>query len=161
MSKDLNDKLENIKQSLGKSEKKVVEEKIPNSHSKEIGIDRRKFNKRDPKSGRKPKKETLIKRGIKLWVDQHINEEVDITVVDKKTGKTITIKKQRIMYILEKLYSKATKNDGDTAAIGLWLDRALGKAPQPIKGDENDTTPIRLQIDIQKLAEKSLYGTGE
>ena len=36
----------------------------------------------------------------------------------------------------------------------MWLDRVMGKAPQPIRGDENDDTPIRMAFDITSILEK-------
>ncbi len=138
MTKDINNKLDDIKKSLGKE--KVKE--IPNSQK----VDRRKFNKRDPKSGRKTKQETLTRTGIKSWVETHINGEIEMHVLDKKTGKEILVKKPRVVAILEKLYQISMKGEGSHEAIGKWLDRALGKPVNIIKGDENE--PIVVRIDF-------------
>ena len=157
MSKSINEKLAEMKNTLGKGAAKPVVGEIAKLPKGQIA----KKGRGGWRGGVKPTtQETLIKKGLRAYLDKHINEEVDIEVVGKD-GKVIKMKKQRIMYILEKLYKLATKGEGNAAAMNMWLDRALGKAPQPIRGDENDDTPIKLQLDIEKLADKSLYGTSE
>lgn len=131
-------------QALTEGDKPAVVE-IPKNQNEEGGkIDKRKFNKRHPNSGRKPKEITLIERGIKQWVDEHINEEVEITVISN--GVARTIKKPRVAVVLEKLYVIGMKGDGNPDALNKWLDRALGKPYQTIGGDADK--PITLKIDF-------------
>lgn len=96
-------------------------------------------------SGRKTKQETLEKRGHKELILQHVNEQIEVTVLDKKTGKTIVMKKPALLAMMEKLRQAGMK--GDVDAINKWLDRALGKPVTKIAGDE-DAEPIRLLIDF-------------
>lgn len=112
-----------------------------------------------PGAGQPPKEETLIKRGIKQYIDDHINEEVDVKITDPKTGKSRIIKKPRVAVVLQHLYAlgMGQTDKGNGAALKEWLDRAVGKAPQPIKGDSEDDTPIRLEVDINKMLDKA-YG---
>jgi len=138
--------------------------KIPNSHSERVGnlgVDRRKFNKRHPDSGRKTQQETLIKRGIKQWIDNHANEEVPVTLIDRSTGKTITVKKSRRMIVIEKLFEIGTKGDkvtGNAHALSMWLDRYMGKAAQPIRGEGEDDLPFKFAIpNLDEIIEKA-YG---
>ncbi len=97
-----------------------------------------------PGSGRKPKAATLLERGIKEWVDQHINEMVDVKIL-AKDGTTTIVKRARVAAVLEKLYLIGmTENNAD--ALNKWLDRALGKPVQAIVGDEEK--PILLKVDF-------------
>ncbi len=125
--------------------------KIPNSQTAENGtvkIDKRKFNKRDPKSGRKPKEANIIARGIKAYLEAHYDEKVKIRVTDPKTGKTREIAKPRGILALEQLFllGMGQTEKGNADALNKWLDRALGRPAQPIVGDEDK--PILLKIDI-------------
>lgn len=97
-------------------------------------------------SGRKTKETTLIARGIRDWVDSHINEEDTIAIVDRRTGTRVEVKKPRVVAVLEKLYQIGMKGEGDADALNKWLDRALGKAVQPIAGDQDK--PILLKLDF-------------
>lgn len=122
-------------------------------------VDRRKFNKRSPKSGRKPKEQTLLERGIKKYLEDHTNEEVEveIEITDPKTNQKRKIKKPRVVIVMEHLYAIGIGNTekGSSAALKEWLDRALGKAPQPIRGDGDDSPPVRLEVDITKMLSKA------
>lgn len=116
--------------------------KLPNSQK----VDLRKYNKRHPDSGRKPKEETLIKSGVKRLLDMHINEDDTLTVRDVRTGKTVQVTKPRIVFVLEKLYRMGMKDEGNHEALGKWLDRALGKAPQTLRGGDEDDAPLRIDV---------------
>lgn len=103
-----------------------------------------------PNSGRKTLEATIVKRGIKEWMDAHANEEVPVTFVDKVTGKAVTVKKPRRMIAIEKLFEIGMKGDkvtGSVAAIKEWMDRYAGKPAQPIRGEGEDDPPIRLNVD--------------
>ncbi len=113
-------------------------------------------------SGRKPLEQTLLKRGIKAFIDEHVNEKVKVQITDPKTGKTLVIEKPRVAVVLQQLYAigMGTTDKGNAPALKEWLDRAVGKAPQPIRGDGDDDTPIKLEVDISKILEKA-YGQEE
>lgn len=98
-----------------------------------------------PGSGRKKTEKTKIEADIKKYLHQHFNEKVSIKMVDPKTGKSKIIKMPRVVRALEKLYEIGVAND-NADALNKWLDRALGKAPQPIEGSEDK--PILLKIDF-------------
>ena len=95
--------------------------------------------------GRKTKIETLVVRGLADILEQHVNEQVDVQITDPKTGKTVIVKKPRLLRVMEALYNIGI-GDKSHEALSKWLDRALGKPLQPIGGD--DTKPIRLLIDF-------------
>ena len=118
-------------------------------------VDKRIFNKRDPASGRRPGGEALRRRSLKELVNDHFSEEVEVKILDKKTGKEVIVKKPRTVVMIEQLYQTALKNH-DTAAMERWLNRALGKAVQPISGDD-DEPPVRVDIGIEKIL-GSAYG---
>lgn len=149
---EINDKLANLKKSLGTSEKKVVDTNIDSlkkiDKSKQVG----KGGKREG-SGRKPTEQTLIKKGIKQIVDTHANEEVEVLITDRATKKVIKVKKPRVLIVMEYLYKIGT-GENNVGALKEWLDRSMGKAPQPLKGDENDDTPIRIGLDITSVLDK-------
>ena len=138
MSKSLSE----IEESINK----LKEKKIPNSQTVENGkVDKRKFNIRNPNSGRKVKEVNLIARGIKGYLDAHFNEKVKISIQDPKTGKTRTISKPRTIVALEALFNIGMK-DKSSDALNKWLDRSLGRPATILKGSESE--PIVLRIDI-------------
>lgn len=89
---------------------------------------------------------TLIRRGIKQWIDDHGKEDLKVTVRDPITGKTRVIQKTRLMLALEKLYKIGMEGDGSPDALDKWLNRILGRPVQPIAGDED--APMVLRIDF-------------
>ena len=153
------DDLKSIAESIKALTKSPLEtdRKIEKALETIVKIDKRKFNHAGPNSGRKPKMETLLKRGIKAFLDDHVNEKVKVQVTDPKTGKTMIIDKPRVAVVLQQLYAlgMGTTDKGSAPALREWLDRALGKAPQPIRGDGDDDTPIKLEVDITKILEKA------
>lgn len=106
--------------------------------------------------GRPLKEETIVMRGIREHMNQHANEEIDITVTDPKTGKTRVVKKPRSLILLEILFTEAFQKK-NVAAIKEWLDRAVGKPAQPIRGDGDSDAPIRMEHDISSIIAKA-YG---
>jgi len=140
----------------------VKPQKNPNIQKDENGIkiDRRHFNKHSPGSGRKTLEKTIINKGIKEWMDDHASELVDMNLIDKKTGRQVTIKKPRRVAVIEKIFEIGMKGDrviGNVAALKEWMDRYAGKASQPIRGEGEDS-PIRLHVDnLDRILEKA-YG---
>lgn len=152
---DLKSKLDGIKQVKTADVKENPKIQLDEDGKK---IDRRRFNKRTPGSGRKTKHETLIKNGVKAWINEHANEAVEVTILDRKTGKTITIPKPRLAYAMEKLFEIGTKGLGDAHAINMWLDRYIGKPSQPIKGEGEDNAPINVHMDNLPELLRKVYG---
>jgi hypothetical protein len=153
--------LDDIKKKLDNN----LTSKKPNSHLKKIGnekVDRRHFNKRTPGTGRKKKEETLVKIGVKAWLDEHANEKVDIQVYDKSTGKTIIMKKPRIAYAMERLFQIGTErtasSSGNPSAIDLWLNRIWGRPSQPVRGEGADDPPIKLHVENLAEILRKAYG---
>lgn len=111
-------------------------------------IDRRKFNKGAPNSGRKPKEANIIARGIKAYLEAHYDEKVKIRVTDPKTGKVREISKPRGILALEQLFllGMGQTSIGNADALNKWLDRALGRPAQVVRGDEDE--PIMIKIDF-------------
>ena len=115
------------------------------ANGNEPKVDRRKFNKRDPKSGRKPKEANIIARDTKAEMEKHFSELVPVKIRGKDGTETIVMV-SRTIRALQKLYEIGTINDGNADALNKWLDRNLGKPAQVIKGDENE--PVILRIDF-------------
>jgi len=95
-------------------------------------------------AGKKLNRTLLVERGFKDWIDKHAKEVQKITLTDPRTGKTVTVKKTRLVIVLEKLYELAV--EGSHEAADKWLNRILGRPLQPIGGD--DDHPILLHIDF-------------
>lgn len=112
-----------------------------------------------PGSGRPLKEELVIKRGVRELMDGHFLEEVPVRIKDPKTGKERVINKPRSLVILDALFKVAveTKN---VPAMKEWFDRAIGKAPQPIRGDGDSDAPVKLEVDITSMLDKA-YGDGD
>jgi hypothetical protein len=117
--------------------------------------DGRKHNKGHPGSGRKPGGSALLRREIRALVQQHYNEEVTVKVKDPKTGVEREIKKPRVLIAIDALFTLGMKNN-DANAIDRYLNRALGKPPQPLVGDEEED-PIQINHDVTPILEKA-YG---
>lgn len=96
------------------------------------------------------------RRARKLLIETHVEEKITVTVKDPKTGQPITIEKPRIVVAMEKLFQLGTKGDGDAAALDKWMNRAVGKAVQPIVGDE-DEPPVQVDLGVGRIIDK-VYG---
>lgn len=110
-------------------------------------------------SGRPPSGAVLERRTRKAQVNSHFGEEVEVEMLDPKTGKMVRVKKPRIVVQIERLYLASRNKDGtyNVQAIKDWLDRALGKAPQPHIGDEEED-PIQHQLGADRIIEGA-YGS--
>lgn len=97
-----------------------------------------------PGSGRKPTEASELRRNHLQFIREHANELVPVKVEDKKTGKSKIIKMKRIAVVMEMLFGQVQAKEG--WAVREYLDRVLGKAMQPIGGDEDE--PIVLRIDF-------------
>ncbi len=112
-----------------------------------------------PGSGRKPGGAALERRTLRAILSKHYGEDVTIEVEDPKTHKKVKIKKPRVLAMMEKLYETGIAN-GDTAAIDRWLNRALGKPPQPLVGDEEED-PVRIDLGVDRILGKVYSGDDE
>lgn len=112
-------------------------------------------------SGRQPGGTESQRRLRKQMTNEHFGEQVDIQVKDPKTGKIHTVKKSRILVQLERLYL-AGYNSGklNADAIDKWLNRALGKAPQPIIGDEEED-PVQVDHGMERILGKAYGDSGQ
>lgn len=108
-----------------------------------------------PGSGRKPGGTALLRREIRALVQNHYNEEVWVKVKDPKTGIEREIKKPRVLIAIDVLFQVGITNK-DAHALDRYLNRALGKPPQPLIGDE-DEDPIQINHDVTPILEKA-YG---
>ncbi len=111
-----------------------------------------------PGAGRKPGGTALQKRLMRTLLAEHFSEKIKVKVTDPKTGKQHVIEKPRVLVAIDTLFHIGidTKND---AALDKWLNRALGKAPQPLIGDEEED-PIRIDLGVERILKKA-YGLPE
>lgn len=113
-----------------------------------------------PGAGRPPGGIAMYRRAMKKYLADYFAEEQLVKVVDPKSGRPVTIKKPRAVIMLEVLYGVALQQlKGDSHSADLWLNRALGKAPQPLIGDE-DEDPIQVNHDVMPILRKA-YGVRE
>lgn len=89
-------------------------------------------------SGRKPSIPKPVLLTVKELIATHGTE-----VVETRIGKEL-VKKSRYLILLDVLFEEGSKKN--IPAIKEYLDRTLGKVPQPIKGDPDDRTPIPIEI---------------
>lgn len=120
-------------------------------------VDGRKNNGGHHNGGRKPGGTAMQKRLRKQLLEDHFGEEVEVRVKDRKTGVEKIVMKPRAVVIMERLYMIGMGLvEGDSAAIDKWLNRALGKAPQPLVGDEEED-PVQVDLGIGRIIDKA-YG---
>lgn len=105
-------------------------------------VDRRHFNKRTPGSGRQPAEEQ--RRAQYQLVRQFADKKVPVNEVDKRTGRTRIVQMTVLEVTLATLFGEVQKKEG--WAVKEMLDRILGKAAQPVVGDEDN--PIILKVDF-------------
>jgi len=118
--------------------------------------DGRKHNKGVPgAAGRKPGGTAMQRRLLKQAMQEHFEEEVNVKVKDPKTGKEKVIKKPRVLVVLQTLFQIGVESKNEHA-LDKWLNRAVGKAPQPLIGDEEED-PIRVDLGIDRILKKA-YG---
>ncbi len=116
---------------------------------------KKKWGGARPNSGPKTNEEKLVLRGLKEKINNHIEGVVDITVVDKSTGKTKVEEKIRAIAIMEMLFQEAYARKNISAAKE-WLDRALGKAPQGIEhSGEIKQAEQRIPTKAEMMAAQS------
>lgn len=104
-----------------------------------------------PGSGREEGGTALAKRILKQKLMDFYTEEVEVSY-KQKDGKIIKIKKPRTMVIIEALYQIAIESK-DSMAMDRFLNRALGKAAQPIVGDE-DEDAVQIDLGTSRMLDK-------
>lgn len=101
-------------------------------------------------AGRPPGGLSLEKRTQKALLSNFFAEEIDVRMRDPKTGKEVVVKKPRTLIVAERLFKFTDKTP---QAVDLYLNRVIGKAPQPVVGDE-DEAPVQVNITAQRTLEK-------
>lgn len=109
-------------------------------------------------AGRKPGGTALQRRLVRTLVQDHYTQEVDVKVKDPKTGNEHTIKKPRVLVAIDTLFQVGVQNK-DAHALDRYLNRALGKPPQPLIGDEEED-PVRIDLGVERILGKA-YGDDE
>lgn len=99
-----------------------------------------------PGSGRKALVEKPIIQELKVLIDNHGKDLVEVTTASG------VIKKARVLILLDKLFVEGYK--GNIQAIKEYLDRTLGKAPQPLTGDTKNPLAIRIISVDPAIAQK-------
>lgn len=97
-----------------------------------------------PGSGRKPTDASEMRRTHLQFIREHAEELVSVKLQDQKTGKVKIVKMTRLAVTMEKVFAEVQR--GESWAVREYLDRVLGKATQPIGGD--DDMPIVVKIDF-------------
>lgn len=104
-------------------------------------------------SGPAPKAENVVVQELKVLIDNHGKEDVEL----KAAGGRV-VKKARVLVLLDKLFTDGY--GGNIQAIKEYLDRVLGKAVQPISGPDKDK-PLSINIAVDStIANKYALNTG-
>lgn len=148
--------MSDILKKIAKLQRGAGTEKVKKSSTGDTAVQPKKNGGARPGSGRKPGGTALQKRIVKQVLAAHYDEEVEIEVKDAKTGKTVKVKKPRALAVMEKLYQVGMAGAGNDAALDRWLNRALGKPPQPLIGDE-DEAPVAIDLGVDRMLDKA-YG---
>lgn len=109
-------------------------------------------------AGGPPRGAALQRRIFKAAMEAHAGEEIEVTILDKKTGKTHVIKKTRFAIAVEKLFEIGTKGGGNDMAIDRWLNRMIGKPAQPIIGGDEDDAPVSISLGVGEMLKKIRNG---
>ncbi len=109
-----------------------------------------------PNSGPDPLPVEDRRRSRKQAWKEFGDEEVEVILNDNtKSGnvKQRRVKMKRLRVVQEMIYKKAI-SDRDMDAAKEFNNRVLGKAPQPIVGDD-DEDPIQINHDVTPILEKA------
>lgn len=123
-------------------------------------IDRRHFNKRTPGTGAQPRGVALGRRVAKQLMQDFGTEVTMIKVLDQKTGKIVEVEMPRAVAAVRKMYEKGM-NDGDTQDLDRFLNRIVGKPEQPIIGGDEEDEPIRIDMGVHRILDKTYGGESE
>ncbi len=114
---------------------------------------------RRPGSGRKTLEKTIIARGL---IDNAAKLEEEIEIQDPVTGIKRKVKKPRVVWAMDTFFRLgmylASKNDiAGVQSLKEFMDRAVGRSAQPIRGDGEDDPPIKIGVNIGEILKKA-YG---
>lgn len=111
-------------------------------------------------AGRDPLSAMERRKTLKQTWQEFGLEEVEIKYpkqLEKGNVVERRLKMKRLRVVQEAIFKKAAT--GDVPAIKEFNDRVLGKAPQPIVGDD-DEPPVGLNLGIDRILGKA-YGNGD
>ena len=141
-------------------------EKLIKATTAEKSATPKKNGGKRPGAGRKPKKETLEKRGLAEEMEAHLWETVEVIVKNRQTGATTTEKRTRFRAMLDTLAEKGIK-DKDVPAIKEYFDRTTGKPAQQIAmkhsgevGTYTAKRPSKAALAAKRAYERASYGKG-
>ncbi len=106
-------------------------------------------------SGRKPLAKDEARKTIKHQWEDFASEEIEVTELHKGTKEMRKVKMARLRVAQEKLFKKV--QEGDVSAIREFNDRVGGKAPQTLRGGDEDDTPIQIELGVDRMLDK-VYG---
>lgn len=108
-------------------------------------------------AGRKMVAATEVRLSTQETMKDHLTEEVEVNITDKKTGKTTLVKMTRVKALLDMLFMKGFK-DKDTQAAKEYFDRTIGKAPQAIiHSGSIDTAKQDKELTPAEVAAANAY----
>lgn len=106
-------------------------------------------------SGRKPLAQDEKRKTIKRQWEDFASEEIEVNELHKGTREIRKLKMARLRVAQEKLFKKV--QEGDVSAIREFNDRVGGKAPQTLRGGDEDDTPIQIELGVDRMLDK-VYG---
>lgn len=153
--------LNELKKKLAGAKPEIKAASKPDNESLKKGNKSKRGGKR-ANSGRKTLEKTIVNRGLKSMIDNYAKGDEEIEVEDPKTGLKRKIKKPRILWALETFFKFGMAQSAKQEVSGIqsldkFMDRAVGKAAQPIRGEGEDDPPIKIGVDISDILKKA-YG---
>lgn len=97
--------------------------------------------------------------------ESHLMELVEVTTVNRETGKTTTTKRETMLAILDMLRHEALKSKS-VAAAKEYLDRTLGKSKQEIEHSgeikvDDQRVPTEAEREAAAMFRRALRATRE
>ncbi len=136
-------------------------EKSPESKTKHKGNYKKKGGHGGARqeAGRDPLPAEDKRRSRKQAWKEYGDEEVEVILKENTKAGTVTerrVKMKRLRVVQETIYKKAVGISvaGDMEAAKEFNNRVLGKAPQPIVGDDEED-PIQINHDVTPILEKA------
>src|SRR5258708_6459027 len=95
-----------------------------------------------------------LARAIRMVIDEHGMEEVELRVTNQKTGKSHMVKNRRVGFLMEKLYALAIK--GNFGAWKMLTDWRYGKIRRISRDGEWRQPDSKAAHDVEEKIAKAV-----
>lgn len=119
----------------------------------------------DLREGNSAPKSLAVSDKVTTMKEGHIMEMVEVTTINRETGKTTSTKKESLLAVLDMLRHEALKNKS-VAAAKEYLDRTLGKSKQEIEHSgeikvDDQRVPTEAEREAAAMFRRALRATRE